>query len=198
MLDNDQPITDLLRAWEHGDTEALQDLMTLVYAKLHQRSRGVLRGERPHHTLSPTALVNEVYLRLASLKGTSWENRTRFFAFAARLMRQVLVEYARAMGAEKRGGDRERIDLKLVELPDHNNPIDFLDLNDALSSLERRDPRLGRIIELRFFAGLNEEEIAEALEISRATVQREWRVGKRLLAALLQRGPVTGKEVMDD
>lgn len=188
MSDADQPITDLLRAWEHGDTEALQDLMTLVHSTLHQRSRRVLRGERPYHTLSPTALVNEVYLRLANLKKVSWESRVPFFAFAARLMRQVLVEYARAMTTDKRGGKRERVDLKLVELPDYHYPIDFLDLHDSLSRLEKRDPRLGKIIELRFFAGLNEEEIAEELEISRATVQREWRIGKRLLAADLLPG----------
>jgi RNA polymerase sigma-70 factor (ECF subfamily) len=192
VSDDDQPITDLLRAWERGDTEALHDLMTLVYAKLRRRSRQVLRGERPHHTLSPTALVNEVYLRLANLKKVSWESRTPFFAFAARLMRQVLVEYARAMATEKRGGERERVDLKLVELPDHHDPIDFLDLHNALSRIEMRDPRLGKIIEMRFFAGLNEEEIAAALKISRVTVQREWRVGKRLLAADLL--PVIAEE----
>ncbi len=186
IMRNDAPITDALHAWSEGGSQGLEDLMVLVYTELREMSRQALRGERHAHTLNPTALVNEVYLRLANLKKVQWENRTPFFAFASTLMRRVIVEHARAVRAEKRGGLQERVDIELIDLPDHRDPIDVLDLEDILERLQKKDPFLVKIIELRFFAGLNENDTAKVLGVSRTKVQREWRVGKLLLEKLLR------------
>ncbi len=185
MTDDPSPVTDMLHAWNGGDPNALEDLMALVYAELQEMSRRALRRERDSPTLNPTALVHEVYMRLAGLKQVSWENRKPFFAFAARLMRRIIVEHARATSALKRGGDVERIGLEFVDLPDGRRAVDAIDLDDVLTRLEAQDPFLVRLIELRFFSGLSEDDAAEMLGVSRSKVQREWRVGKRLLADLL-------------
>jgi RNA polymerase sigma factor (TIGR02999 family) len=184
MLD-DSPITEHLHAWSGGDPAALEELMVLVYTDLREMSRRALMGERESHTLNPTAIVNEVYMRLAHMKRVSLENRRPFFTLAAKLMRHVLVDHVRAARAHKRGGWQERVDLELIDIVDARNTVDVLDLDDALSKLQVRDPFLVQIIELRFFSGLNEEDTAQALGVSRSKVQREWRVGKRLLAELL-------------
>jgi RNA polymerase sigma factor (TIGR02999 family) len=180
------PITDALQAWSEGDPKALEDLMALVYTELREMSRHALSGERHAHTLNPTALANEVYLRLASLKRVRWEDRKPFFSFASTLMRRIIVEHARAVKAQKRGGLLERVDLELLDLPDHRDPIDVLDLDNVLEQLQKQDPFLVRLIELRFFSGLNEIETAEVWGVSRTKVQREWRVGKLLLEKLLR------------
>ena len=184
MLD-DSPVTEFLHAWSDGDPAALEELIALVYTDLREMSRRALKGERESLTLNPTAIVHEVYMQLAHLKGASWENRRPFFAFAAKLMRHVLVDHARAVKALKRGGLQERVDIELVDIADTRNVVDVLALDDALSKLQELDPFLVQIIELRFFSGLNEEDTAQALGVSRSKVQREWRVGKRLLAELL-------------
>jgi len=184
-MDANLPITDLLDAWSEGDRAALDELMELVYTELRAGAKRAMARERHAHTLEPTALVNEVYLRLLRLKKVSWEGRNSFFGFAVRLMRRILVEHARAVGAEKRGGNAERVSLEHAELIVENPTIDALILDEALARLEAVDPRLVRIIELRFFGGFSEEETAEALHISRSSVQREWAVAKRLLAHLL-------------
>jgi RNA polymerase sigma-70 factor, ECF subfamily len=184
-MSHEDPITEALRAWEKEGTEGLEELMRLVYDELKELSRSQLRRERSDHTLNPTALVNEVYLRLLHLKSVSWESRRPFFAFATTLMRRVLVDYARAVDAEKRPDKADRVYLEFIELPDRRSPFEFLELNDALSRIETQDPLLGRIIELRFFGGLSEEEIADTLNISKSTVHRKWRFGKRRLAVLL-------------
>lgn len=187
-MDADTPITSLLGAWAEGDREALGELMELVYRELQIAARQAMAGERPTHTLEPTALVNEVYLRLMRLKKVAWESRGPFFAFAARLMRRILVEHARAVRAQKRGGKLPHVSLESAELPALAPTIDPLVLEDALAKIEAVDERLVRIIELRFFTGLSEEETAAALGVSRSSVQREWAVGKRLLAELLKGG----------
>lgn len=184
-MDTDTPITGLLEAWADGDREALDELMEVVYTELRESARRAMSRERATHTLEPTALVNEVYLRLLRLKQVSWESRSPFFAFAARLMRRILVEHARAVGAQKRGGEVARVALCHVEFLVEAPVLDPLILDEALEQLEAVDPRLVRIIELRFFTGLTEEETATTLGIGRATVQREWAVAKRLLAQLL-------------
>ncbi len=184
-MDEHTPITDLLGACADGDREALDELKKVVYAELCERARRAMARERATHTLEPTALVNEVYLRLLRLKQVSWESRSPFFAFAARLMRRILVEHARAVGAQKRGGESTRIALCHAEMLVEAPVLDTLILDEALEKLEAVDPRLVRIIELRFFTGLTEEETATTLGIGRATVQREWAVAKRLLAPLL-------------
>ena len=185
-MPDDSPITEYLHAWSDGDPQALEDLIALVYTELREISGRVLKGERRSHTLNPTALVNEVYVRLANLKKVSWENRKPFFGFAARLMRRVLVEHARAVKALKRGGSGEQVDIELDDIPDTRETIPVLDLDDVLSRLQDSDPLLVQIIELRFFSGLNEHETAEVLGVSRSTVQREWRAGRLLLAKLLR------------
>jgi RNA polymerase sigma-70 factor (ECF subfamily) len=185
-MERDKPITDLLGAWAEGDREALGALMDLVYNELRVSARKAMAGEREDHTLQPTALVNEVYLRLLGLKRVSWEGRGPFFAFAARLMRRILVEHARAVGAEKRGGKLVHVTLESANLPAPSPTIDPLILEDALAKIEAVDERLVRIIELRFFTGLSEAETALALRVSRSSVQREWAVAKRLLAELLK------------
>lgn len=186
FMTDDSPVTDALQAWSDGEPEALGDLMGLVYTELREMCRRALSGERHANTLNPTALVNEVYMRLANLKRVRWENRKRFFAFAATLMRRIIVEHARATKAQKRGGLQERIDLELVDIPDYQDPIDVLDLDAVLEQLQTQDPFLAHLIELRFFAGLSEADAAEVLGVSKTTVQREWRVGKRLLEQLLR------------
>lgn len=184
-MTEDSPVTETLQAWSDGDPNALEDLMLLVYTELKEMSQRALRRERASHTLNPTALVNEVYLRLALAKRVPMENRRPFFALAAKIMRHVLVDHARALRTQKRGGFQERVDLELVDIPDARGGVDVLALDEVLSKLQASDPFLVQIIELRFFWGLNEEDTAQALGVSRSTVQREWRVGKRLLAELL-------------
>jgi RNA polymerase sigma factor (TIGR02999 family) len=182
-------ITDFLAAWSGGDRGALDELMEVVYTELYESARRAMASERPTHTLDPTALVNEVYLRLVQLKKMSWESRRPFFAFAARLMRHILVEHARALGAEKRPREANRVALEIAELPVQEPAIDPLILDEALRAMEAVDPQMVRLIELRFFAGLTEVETAEALNISRSSVQREWAFAKRLLVKLLDGKP---------
>lgn len=185
-MNPDWPITDLLEQWAEGDKAALDELMALVYTELRESARRVMARERPTHTLDPTALVNEVYLRLLRLKKVSWEGRGAFFGFAVRLMRRILVEHARAVGAQKRGGTADRIGLERANLIVPEPTIDILILNEALEKLEAVDPQLVRLLELRFFGGFSEDETAGALNISRSSVQREWIVAKRLLIHLLE------------
>jgi RNA polymerase sigma factor (TIGR02999 family) len=181
----DEPITDLLDAWAEGDREALDELMQLVYSDLRASARLAMARERKDHTLEPTALVNEVFLRLVHLKKVSWESRLPFFAFAARLMRRILVEHARASKAKKRGGTETMVTLEPGLLPVEAKVLDILILDEALKRIEAVDPRMLRMIELRFFIGLSEEEIAEVLRTSRSSIQRDWAVAKRFLIQLL-------------
>jgi RNA polymerase sigma factor (TIGR02999 family) len=185
-MDTPPSITDLLSAWAGGNLEALNELMQVVYTKLREKARQAMAGERPTHTLSPTALVHEVYLELHRLKHVSFEGRGKFFAYVAVQMRTILREHARTLQAKKRGGEAERMTLAESSLWADPTPIDFLDLDAALRELEEVDPLLVRMVELRFFAGLTEDETAEALDRSRSWVQREWRVAKRFLADKLQ------------
>lgn len=185
-MDAHASITDLLDAWADGDSEALNKLMPAVYTELQRKARRVMAGERPEHTLDPTALVHEVYLGLSRLKKVSWEGRGKFFAYVAVQMRHILAEHARALQARKRGGEAERVTLAESSLWAEAPPVDFLDLDAALRELETVDPALVRMIELRFFAGLSEEETAESLGRSRSWVYREWKVAKRFLADKLQ------------
>lgn len=184
-MDADTPVTDLLDRWAEEGKEALDDLMEVVYTVLRESAGREMARERPDHTLDPTALVNEVYLRLLRLKKVSWEGRGAFYAYAVRLMRRILVEHARAVGAQKRGGDVRRVSLKSSEFQREDQTIDVLILDDALARVEAVDPRLVQVVELRFFGGFSEEEIAEALDTSRSSVQRDWAVARRLLSHLL-------------
>lgn len=176
-----QPVSQLLVRWRAGDQEALAALLPLVYKELRDIARYHLQRERPGHTLQSAALVHEAYLRLLDQRPFETENRAHFLAVASRLMRQILVDYARSHGAAKRGADlRVELDAALV-LPQMKG-ADVIALDDALSDLAKLDEQQSRIVELRFFGGLAIEEIAEALGISASTVKREWNVAKAWLA----------------
>lgn len=181
-------ITELLKRVCAGEARAEADLIPLVYAQLHALAARHLRGERASHTLSPTALVNEAYLRLASDSTFSPEDRREYFAVAARRMRQVLVDHARHRDAAKRGGPQREKTVTLSSLAEvpASNGIDTLALEQALVRLEAMDARKVKVVELRYFGGLSMDEIAEVLDISRATAQRDWEVARSFLFQALQ------------
>jgi RNA polymerase sigma-70 factor, ECF subfamily len=176
-----QEVTQLLRAWSEGDELALEQLVPLVEAELHRLAQGYLYRERAGHTLQTTALVNEAYLRLIDWKHIQWESRTQFFALAAKLMRRVLVSHARERNLLKRGGDAIRVSLTEAEGLSAPCNADLIALNDALEDLEKFDPRGSRIVELKFFAGLEVAEIAEVLSSSPRTIAREWEAARAWL-----------------
>jgi RNA polymerase sigma factor (TIGR02999 family) len=176
-----QDVTELLEAWQGGDAAALERLLPLVYEELRRLARAQLRGERRGHTLQATALVHEVYLRLLGMECGTPQNRTHLFAVAGRLMRQVLVDHARKKRARKRGGGDTMITLSDVSPTPQISLIDVLALDEALTELTALDPRLCRVVELKFFAGLTIDEASEVLEISPATVERDWATAKAWL-----------------
>lgn len=178
-------VTRLLTAWQNGDSAAADRLMPLVYDELHRAAARAMRGEAVGHTLQPTALVNEAYLRLVDQTAASWKNRSQFFGVASQAMRRILVDHARARLTDKRGGGARAVTLDDVrDLPqssDESSEVDLLSLNEALEKLEAFDADQARVVELRYFAGLNIDETAEALGISPATVKREWVVARAWL-----------------
>jgi RNA polymerase sigma factor (TIGR02999 family) len=181
-------VTRLLQAWRDGDREALERLIPMVYSDLHRMARRHLGRERPGHTLQPTAIVNEVYLRLVGGKGGDWQNRAHFFAAAAQSMRRILVDHARARKAKKRGGNDavELLDTTVMVEP---RSVDVIAVDDALEKLSELDPEQARVVELRFFAGLTEDETAVALGISPSTVHRKWLSAKAYLHRELDGSP---------
>ena len=174
-------ITTLLVAWGQGDEAALQQIIPLVHRDLHQIARRCLKGERPGHTLQPTALVNEAYLRLVDVRRVNWNNRTHFLAMSARLMRRVLVDFARSRQYQKRGGGVMRVSLDEAQGVSTERGQDLVALDEALTTLSAIDERKARVIEMRFFGGLTAEETAEVLEVSRETVLRDWRLARAWL-----------------
>jgi RNA polymerase sigma-70 factor (ECF subfamily) len=176
-----QEVTGLLLSWRQGDAAALGRLIPLVYDELRRVARGRLRREPPGHSLQATALVHEVYLRLVDVDRMTLKNRTHFFAVAARLMRQILVDHARRKRADKRGGGVTMMSLDDVSPAAQTSGVDVLALDEALDALSSFDVRQCRVVELRFFAGLNVDEAAEALDVSTATVEREWAMAKAWL-----------------
>jgi RNA polymerase sigma factor (TIGR02999 family) len=174
-------VTELLLSWGQGDAAALDRLIPVVYDELRRVARRHLRGESPGHALQATALVHEVYLRLVDVDRMTLKNRTHFFALAARLMRQILVDHARRQHAEKRGGRATMVSLDGVSPAIPPSSVDVLALDEALDALSAIDDRQCRVVELRFFAGLNIDETAEALGVSPATVEREWALAKAWL-----------------
>lgn len=175
-----QPVSELIARWKAGDREALDALVPLIYNELHGLAHHYLQGERSSHTLQTTALVNEAYLRLAKQGPFQTQNREHFVAVAARLMRQILVDYARSHGAAKRGADR-RVELDASLILPQEKSTDLVALDDALNDLASLDEQQGRIVEMRFFGGLATEEIADVLGISESTVKRDWNVAKAWL-----------------
>ena len=189
MSTTDRPdITGLLVAWKEGDDEALNELVPIVYSELRRLARYQLRGERAGHSLQPTALTHEAFLRLFGTRQVSWQNRAHFFAVAAQLMRRVLVEHARRRSATKRGGSVTRVTFDEARTPTEAEDLDVLALHEALEQLGKIDPRQCRIVELRYFGGLDTDETAEVLGISPSTVKRDWRVAKIWLRRALE-GP---------
>jgi RNA polymerase sigma factor (TIGR02999 family) len=176
-------ITGLLLQWSEGDPEALGRLMPLIYAELRRLAEAQLRREHRDHTLDPSALVHELYLRLVDQRRAKWENRNQFFGIAARLMRRILVDYARARHATKRGGSAVLVSLDAAaEAPNDPSIEDVLAVDDALQRLAAIDPDQVQIVELRFFAGLSVEETAQVVDRSTRTVKREWRLAKAWLS----------------
>jgi RNA polymerase sigma-70 factor, ECF subfamily len=181
-------ITQLLVAWNQGDAAALEQLTPLVQAELHRLAQRYMAGERAGHLLQTTALVNEAYLRLIDWRNVEWQNRAHFFGLAAQLMRRILVDFARARGREKRGGD-EALQVSLSEAANValERSADLVALDDALQALEQLEPRQARVVELKFFAGLTNEETAEALQVSVTTVRRDWSLAEAWLYCELNR-----------
>jgi RNA polymerase sigma factor (TIGR02999 family) len=184
-------VTRLLVAWGDGDQSALERLAPLVYSELHRLARGYLRGERTGHTLQSTALVNEAYIRLIDWKNVRWQNRAHFFGVAAQMMRRILVDFARARGYQKRGGAALRVSLEQGMITPQERDGDLVALDDALRALAEVDARKSRVVELRFFGGLSEEEAAEVLKVSARTVRREWRAARAWLYRELSRTPAS-------
>jgi RNA polymerase sigma-70 factor, ECF subfamily len=191
-------VTDLLRAWGAGDAQASEAVVPLVYGELRRQAGLALRRENEGHTLQTTALVNEAWLRLDAQHDARWESRTQFFAVAAQIMRRILVDHARRRHALKRGGAPVHVTLGAVDREGHAqgvsaaapsslDPIDLLALDDALARLAAFDPQKARLVELRYFAGLNMSEAAEALGVSLATVGREWEIARMWLRRELER-----------
>ena len=178
-------ITQILERWNNGEEEALDELVPLVYSELHRLATAYLRRERPEHTLQPTALVNELFLKFSEQNSMNWQNRAQFFGVAAQLMRRILVDHARKHHADKRYGDRLCISLRHVRAFGDEPDADLLALHDALDKLAELDQFQARIVELRFFGGLTIRETAEVTRTSHATVEREWRIAKAYLKSEL-------------
>ncbi|SRR5581483_2921432 len=190
-----ETVQQLLANWNAGDQRALESLVSLVYNELHALAHRHLRGERSGHTLQTTALINEAYLRLVEQGPFQTENRKHFVAIAATLMRQILVDYARRYRAAKRGADCT-IRLEGDFGPAKSHDFDVLALDNALTRLSERDPQQGRVVELRFFAGLTVEETAALLGISAATVKRDWSMARAWLSRQIKRGEIGNNVTM--
>ena len=191
--DRASDVTQLLIAWRDGDQAALEQLVSVVYGELHHIARLCMAGERAGHSLQPTALVNEAYLRIINTQRVDWQNRQHFLSMAARQMRRVLVDFARAKEFDKRGGNAVHVTF------DHDIPVvrepgrDLVALDDALEALARVDPRKAKVVEFRFFGGLSVEESARVLDVSVETVMRDWKLAKAwLLRELRQTPPPAG------
>jgi RNA polymerase sigma factor (TIGR02999 family) len=181
MQASESDVTRLLIEWSKGSEEAFGELITVVHRDLHRLAREHMRRERSGHTLQPTALVNEAYIRLVDQKRAKWENRAQFFGVAARMMRRILVDHARKRKAARRGGGAEPLPFDESITTSRGPAVNLTVLDDALRQLESIDPRQSRVVELKYFAGLSVEEIARLLEVSPATVVREWTTAKAWL-----------------
>ena len=185
-------ITRLLLAWSEGDQAAFEQLVPLVHRELRRLAKGYMRQERPGHILQTTALINEAYLRLIDWKDVRWQNRAHFFGVAAQLMRRILVDFARARRRATRGGAMRQVSLDEAAAVSVERAHEFIALDEALDRLAAIDPRRSRMVELRFFGGLSEEETAEALKVSPRTVRREWSLARAWLRRELRRGEPGG------
>lgn len=171
-------VTEILHEWSGGDRDAPERLMPLVYDEMRRLARSFLARERDGHTFQPTALVNEAYLRLVDQTRVNWQNRAHFYGIASSMMRRVLIDHARAHATEKRGGVAVHLSIDDVQVPVEKRAASFLALDEALEKLAQMDERKARIVEMRFFGGLSDEEIAEVLGVSSRTVLRDWKTAR--------------------
>ena len=174
-------VTELLQQWSNGQAQALDRLLPQIHDELRKLAASYLRRERPDHTLQPTALVNEAFLKLVDQRKAKWQNRAHFFGIAAQAMRRILVDHARAHSADKRGGEFRKVALDEAHEIGRSVDVDLLALDEALTRLATIDPQQSRIVELRFFGGLTIEEAAEVMQVSHSTVEREWKIAKAWL-----------------
>jgi RNA polymerase sigma factor (TIGR02999 family) len=175
-------VTRMLKEWGEGHPQALDKLMPLVYSELRRQAAGYLRKERSNHTLQPTALINEAYLKLIDQRDVKWQNRAHFFAIAAQAMRRILVDYARERKREKRGGAAENLPLdEALTIVSREKSVDLVALDEALNKLATFDERQANVVELRYFSGLSIDETAEVLNVSNVTVRRDWNMAKAWL-----------------
>lgn len=189
MRDSDKnDVTGLLEALAAGDRSALDRLMPLMYGELHRLASHYLRGERENHTLQSTALVHEAYLRLVRREDAQWKNRAHFLGVAASVIRSILVDHARARSAAKRGAGAVTVALDEAAAMPSRPAVDVIELDNALEKLSQLDPQQGRVVELRFFAGLTNDEAAEVLGVSAATVKRDWSMARAWIYRALTEG----------
>jgi RNA polymerase sigma factor (TIGR02999 family) len=181
-------ISTLLQAWSAGDRDAAEQLVSALYPELRRRAAARLRGERPGHTLQPTALVNEAYLRLAAQRRVAWKNREHFLAIAAQMMRRILVDHARRRKMVKRSGQWLRVSMHDDAAITESSDVDVLALDAALSRLAAFDPQKSRLVEMRYFSGMSVDETAAAMGVSPATIDREWRAARAWLQNELPHG----------
>lgn len=181
-------VTGILQEWRSGDKSAAERLFPLVYDELKRQARKYLSRERSDHTLQPTALVHEAYLRMVDQTIVTAENRAHFFAIASRVMRQILVDHARKHKSEKRGGAAQRFSVEDIDILPEQSAADLLELDDALKKLETLDERKCRVVDMRFFGGMKESEIAEALGVAEKTVRRDWQFAKLWLFREMSQG----------
>jgi RNA polymerase sigma-70 factor (ECF subfamily) len=186
MAATQHEITALLRQWKSGDQKALDKLTPLVYDELHHLAHQYINRERADHTLQTTALVNEAYLRLVKQSDVNWESRAHFFAVSARVMRHILVDYARQHGAAKRGGEFQEVVLDGEALLSSDRAAGLVALDEALQALHEIHPRQSKVVELRYFGGLNNREASRVMNVSEATIERDWRFAKAWLYRELQ------------
>lgn len=185
---NPTQVTRLLLRWRDGDENAFDALIPLVYDQLRILARSRLQSERPDHTLQPTALVHEAYVRMLGRDRTRWQSRAHFFAVAALVMRRVLIDHARGHQRQRRGAGAVKVELDEALLPSTQPPADLLALDEALQRLERHDPRKARVVQLRYFGGLTLDEVADVLQVAQVTVVRDWRLARAwLLRELMQK-----------
>jgi RNA polymerase sigma factor (TIGR02999 family) len=181
-------VTELLMKWGEGDKDVLDRLLPIVYAELHRMAARYLRGERVDHTLQPTALINEAYLRLIDSNSVTWENRTHFFGIAARVMRRILVDHARQHRSDKRGGEFKKVPIDAANEPaSKQEDLDLVALDAALTRLAEVDPELSKLVELRYFAGLTIEDAAQVMSLSLGTAKRRWTAAKAWLRREISR-----------
>ena len=189
MNPSDSPsVTRLLKAWTGGDTAALEQLIPLVYQELHKIARRHMRNERADNTLQTTALVNEVYLRMVDVKNVDWEHRAQFFAISSEMMRRILVDGARARGSQKRGGGAKKVNLEDVAIFSREPEDQIVALDSALEAFSKIAPRQAKVLEMRYFGGLSEQEIATVLKTSTRTIERDFQFAKTWLLRELSCG----------